>query len=175
MGSERFGLWIEGRATAAEGDAMADVMEPATGELLAHVAQATVGDAQRAADAAQRAFRSGPWPRARAVERAKALRALAARIREQAKALATLEARNAGKPIGDAEWEVEAAAQCFEFFAGAATTLSGRVPPVDGTGLSARAAPTDRTVRADRSVELPAADRRLEGGARRSPPGTPSC
>ena len=136
MEAERFGLWIEGRATASEGGATPAVIEPATGEVLAHVAQATVGDAQRAADAAQRAFRAGPWPRLRAVERAKALRALAARIREQAKSLATLEARNAGKPIGDAEWEVEAAAQCFEFFAGAVMTLSGRVPPVDGSGVS---------------------------------------
>lgn len=136
MGSDRFELWIDGCATGAEGDAIAEVMEPATGDVLAQVARATVGDAQRAAAAAQRAFRSGPWPRARAVERAKALRALAARIREQAKPLATLEARNAGKPIADADWEVEAAAQCFEFFAGAATTLSGRVPPVDGSGLS---------------------------------------
>ena len=136
MGSDRFELWIDGCATGAEGAATADVVEPATGELLAQVARATVGDAQRAAAAAQRAFRSGPWPRARAVERAKALRALAARIREQAKPLATLEARNAGKPIADADWEVETAAQCFEFFAGAATTLSGRVPPVDGGGLS---------------------------------------
>jgi len=136
VGSDRFELWIDGCATGAEGAATADVVEPATGELLAQVARATVGDAQRAAAAAQRAFRSGPWPRARAVERAKALRALAARIREQAKPLATLEARNAGKPIADADWEVETAAQCFEFFAGAATTLSGRVPPVDGGGLS---------------------------------------
>ncbi|RIL03497.1 MAG: aldehyde dehydrogenase, partial [Proteobacteria bacterium] len=78
----------------------------------------------------------GPWPRARAAERARVLRAVAARIRDDAKALATLEARNAGKPIGDAEWEVETAAQCFEFFAGAATVASGRVPPVDGGGLS---------------------------------------
>jgi betaine-aldehyde dehydrogenase len=129
-------LWIDGRASAAEGGARADVIEPATGERLATVAQASPGDAARAAEAAARAFRTGPWPRAHAVARAKALRALASRIREHGKDLATLEARNAGKPIADAAWEVETAAQCFEFFAGAATTLSGRVPPVDGGGLS---------------------------------------
>jgi betaine-aldehyde dehydrogenase len=134
--AESYELWIGGRASAAEGGATLDVIEPATGERLASVAQASVADAARAADAAAAAFRDGPWPRAHAVERARALRALAARIRERGNSLATLEARNAGKPIGDAEWEVETAAQCFEFFAGAATTLSGRVPPVDGDGLS---------------------------------------
>ena len=40
MGSERFELWIDGCATAAEGAALADVMEPATGELLAQGAEA---------------------------------------------------------------------------------------------------------------------------------------
>ena len=129
-------LWIDGKAAHAEAGATNDVLEPATGERLATVARASVGDAERAVAAAAKAFRRGTWPRARAVERARVLRALAARIRDDAKALATLEARNAGKPIGDAEWEVEAAAQCFEFFAGAATALSGRVPPVDGSGLS---------------------------------------
>ncbi len=129
-------LWIDGKSASAEGGATADVLEPATGERLATIAQASVADAARAVDAAARAFRGGPWPRARAVERARVLRALAARIRESAKDLATLEARNAGKPIGDAEWEIEAAAQCFEFFAGAATALCGRIPPVDGSGVS---------------------------------------
>jgi betaine-aldehyde dehydrogenase len=133
---DQFQFWIDGRASAAEGGAQMDVFEPATGERLAGVAQASVGDAARAVDAAARAFRSGPWPKARAVERARTLRAIAAKIRDHAKELATLEARNAGKPIDDANWEIETAAQCFEFFAGAASVASGRVPPVDGTGLS---------------------------------------
>src|SRR5690606_13596734 len=74
--------------------------------------------------------------RATAAERQRALLAFAARIRAHADELATLEARNAGKPIADARWEVATAAQCLEFYAGAATALSGRVPPVDGRGLS---------------------------------------
>ena len=129
-------LWIDGRAAPAAGGQMADVLEPATGERLSRVAQADVEDVERAVAAAERAFRSGPWPRASAAERQRALLALAARIREHADALAELEARNAGKPIADARWEVGAAAQCFEFFAGAATAHSGRVPPVDGRGVS---------------------------------------
>ena len=64
-------LWIDGKAAPAERGATVDVLEPATGERLATVAQASVGDAERAIDATARAFRSGPWPRARAVERAR--------------------------------------------------------------------------------------------------------
>jgi betaine-aldehyde dehydrogenase len=134
--SEAVGLWIDGRARPAADGAVAEVLEPAIGAPLATVARGGVADVEAAAAAAERAFRSGPWPRATAAERQRALLALAARIRAEAEVLARLEARNAGKPIADARWEVATAARCFEFYAGAATALSGRVPPVDGSGLS---------------------------------------
>ncbi|MEB2346777.1 MAG: aldehyde dehydrogenase family protein [Deltaproteobacteria bacterium] len=129
-------LWIDGSARPAADGATAEVAEPALGAPLAEVARGGIGDVEAAAAAAGRAFRSGPWPRATAAERQRALLALAARIRAESDALATLEARNTGKPIADARWEVATAAQCFEFYAGAATALSGRVPPADGRGLS---------------------------------------
>jgi betaine-aldehyde dehydrogenase len=135
-GVDAYGLWIEGREEPARAGAVAEVIEPATGEGLAQVAQADAADAERAALAADRAFREGPWPRATAAERQRTLLALAARVRAEAEVLSRLEARNAGKPIADARWEVAAAAQCFEFFAGAATAVGGRIPPVDGRGLS---------------------------------------
>jgi betaine-aldehyde dehydrogenase len=135
-GREPVGLWIDGRAVPAADGALAEVAEPAVGAPLAVVAQAGEDDVEAAVAAATRAFRSGPWPRATAAERQRALLAFAARIRAHAEALARLEARNAGKPIADARWEVATAAQCFEFYAGAATAFSGRVPPVDGPGLS---------------------------------------
>ncbi|MDJ0865631.1 MAG: aldehyde dehydrogenase family protein [Myxococcota bacterium] len=136
MADGSYQLWIDGSAVTAGDGARAEVREPATGGLLAEVARAGVGDAERAVEAATRAFRSGPWPRATAAQRARVLLDLAAAIRAHADELAVLEARNAGKPIGDARWEVDTAASCFEFFAGAARTHSGRVPPVDGPGAS---------------------------------------
>jgi betaine-aldehyde dehydrogenase len=64
------------------------------------------------------------------------LLAIAACVREHAEELATLEARNTGKPIADARWEVASGAACFEYYAGAATKLAGSTPPVDAPGLS---------------------------------------
>ncbi len=61
---------------------------------------------------------------------------LAARVRAQADELALLEARNTGKPISDARWEIGSGAACFEYYAGAATKLAGSTPPVDAPGLS---------------------------------------
>jgi betaine-aldehyde dehydrogenase len=61
---------------------------------------------------------------------------LAALVRQQAEELALLEARNTGKAIADARWEVGSGAACFEYYAGAATQLAGSTPPVDAPGLS---------------------------------------
>ncbi len=129
-------LWIDGKAVEAADGGSAVVLEPATGEPLARVARGTRADADRAAQAALRAFRSGVWSRASAATRARRLLALAAQLRTHADELATLEARNAGKPIGDARWEVDAGAGCLEYYAGAATKLAGTTPPVDAPGLA---------------------------------------
>jgi betaine-aldehyde dehydrogenase len=129
-------LWIDGKPVEAADGGSAVVLEPATGEPLARVARGTRADADRAAQAALRAFRSGVWSRASAASRARRLLALAAQVRAHADELATLEARNAGKPIGDARWEVDAGAGCLEYYAGAATKLAGTTPPVDAPGLA---------------------------------------
>jgi acyl-CoA reductase-like NAD-dependent aldehyde dehydrogenase len=57
-------------------------------------------------------------------------------IRERADALAELEAIGAGHPIGDARWEVEAAARTFEYYAGAANKHLGATVPVMDAGLA---------------------------------------
>jgi acyl-CoA reductase-like NAD-dependent aldehyde dehydrogenase len=56
-------------------------------------------------------------------------------LRERAETFAVAEARNAGKPIGEARWEVEAEAGTFEYFAGAANKHFGEVVPVPDPGL----------------------------------------
>ncbi len=135
-GADAFGLWIDGCAQHAEARAVASVLEPATGAALAEVARASGADARRAVAAARRAFREGPWARQSAATRGRVLLDLAARVRTHADELATLEARNTGKPISDARWEVGSGAACFEYYAGAATKLAGTTPPVDAPGLS---------------------------------------
>jgi hypothetical protein len=89
---------------------------------------------------------------------------LAARVRAQADELAVLEARNTGKAISDARWEVCSGAACFEYYAGAATQLAGSTPPVDAPGLSLTLR-QPWALRADRALELPVPDRVLEARA----------
>src|SRR5689334_4508995 len=99
-------LLIGGTWRAGEGDKTFDVVEPATSEVLAKAAVASPTDVDAAVKAARSAFEGGAWSAASASARAKILYKIAELIRADVDRLATLEARNAGKPIRDARDEV---------------------------------------------------------------------
>ena len=128
-------LLIGGSWRAGEGDKTFDVVEPATSEVMAKAAVASPADVDAAVKAARAAFEGGAWSNAAASARAKVLYKIADLIRSNVDRLATLEARNAGKPIRDARDEVMGAAQCFEYYAGAATRIFGETIPVTAPGL----------------------------------------
>jgi betaine-aldehyde dehydrogenase len=128
-------LLIDGAWRGGEGEATFEITEPATGEVMARAAVASPTDVDAAVKAARRAFESGRWSNAPASARAKVLYRIAELIRADADRLATLEARNAGKPIRDARDEVLGAAQCFEYYAGSATRIFGETIPVTAPGL----------------------------------------
>lgn len=119
---------------AASGETF-EVTNPATGDVVAHVARGGPEDVDRAARAAAAAFESGPWARMSATDRGRVLLRLAEQIRSHAEALAPLEVHQGGKTITDARGEVEAAAGCFEYYAGAANKLFGETIPVADRGL----------------------------------------
>ena len=90
----------------------------------------------RAVAAARAAFDSGPWSQTTAQERGRILFRLSERIRKETPQLAELEARNSGKPIVEAEYDMADAATCFEYYAGMATKVLGHVNPVPDNALS---------------------------------------
>jgi len=128
-------LLIGGRWAAGEGDRTFNIVEPATSDVMASAAVASAGDVDRAVRASRVAFDGGAWSNAAASARAKVLYRIAELIRSNVEDLARLEARNAGKPINDARDEVMGAAQCFEYYAGAATRIFGETIPVTAPGL----------------------------------------
>jgi betaine-aldehyde dehydrogenase len=128
-------LLIGGRWRPAQDAATFDVVEPAKTEVMATVASASASDVDAAVAAARAAFERGSWSNAAASARARVLYRIAELIRANVDRLATLEARNAGKPIRDARDEVLGAAQCFEYYAGAATRIFGETIPVSSPGL----------------------------------------
>jgi betaine-aldehyde dehydrogenase len=119
---------------AAEGATM-QVIEPATGEPMAEVAEAGPADADRALEVAVDAFEEGPWRRISARERGRVLTKASFLIRERSEELATLEARNGGKPISAARGEIDIVANVFEYWGGAANKIFGETIPIVPPGI----------------------------------------
>lgn len=132
---QAFQFVIDGREAGAVSGGTATVTNPATGAGVASVPVADEQDVQRAVLAARRAFEEGPWPQMSASERGRVLLRIASLLRERVESVAHLEVQNSGKPIRDARAEVIAAAECFEYYAGAATKWFGETIPVTDRGL----------------------------------------
>lgn len=109
------------------------VIEPATGEPFDEVAAAGPAQLDAAVAAAKQALPE--WSARTAFQRAEILFAFADRVRASAEELARLEARNVGKPIGDARWEANHVADTLRYYAGAADKHLGETIPVKKGGL----------------------------------------
>ena len=129
-----YGLFINGELTEAGSGEVAELREPATGELLAKAAMAGEQDVDRAVEAARAAL-AGPWGKTPPNERSRLLHALADAMVENRKELAELEARNVGKAISSVKAELSLAAEHFRFFGSVVGTIAGRSNPVGGSLL----------------------------------------
>ncbi len=107
-----------------------EVIEPATEQVMAEVPRAGVEEVDAAVARAKAAFPA--WRSVAPADRAKLLRDFADAIEARQKELAQLEARNAGKPIGDARGEMRMVVETFRYYAGAPERLLGQTIPVAG-------------------------------------------
>jgi len=107
-----------------------EVREPATERVLAELPDAGIAEVDAAVAAAKRAFEG--WRAVTPSDRAALMHRLADALGERADDLATLEARNAGKPIADARGEIGMVVETFRYYAGAPERLLGQTIPVAG-------------------------------------------
>jgi betaine-aldehyde dehydrogenase len=112
------------------------VYDPSTEEVIAQVPEADSEDVNRAVAAAKAAFEEGAWSQTTPQERGRVLFRLAEKIRQNTAMLAELEARNSGKPIVEAEFDMADVATCFEYYGGLATKVLGYVNPVPDNAMS---------------------------------------
>ena len=141
-----------GSAAPADGRTM-DVVNPATGEVMAQAPDSTSEDVERAVKAARGAFDG--WSNTTPGERSLALLKLADALESNGDELAELEARDAGKPLQAVkDDEIGAMVDNLRFFAGAARNMEGKA-----------AASTSRATRRGCGV-------RRSASSARSPPGT---
>jgi phenylacetaldehyde dehydrogenase len=120
------GEWVE----SASGKTFATI-NPATGEVLAQVAEGDAVDIDRAVAAARRAFEDGPWGKMTAADRSTLIWKLADLIEEHTEELATLETLDNGKPIVAARRDdVGGTVAYFRYYAGWPTKIQGDTVPV---------------------------------------------
>jgi 1-pyrroline dehydrogenase len=113
------GGWIDARS----GETM-EVINPATGEVIAEVPRCGAEDVDRAIEAAKAALPK--WLDTTPKERSELLHKLADVIDENAEELAQIESRNVGKPLMASRDEMPFSADNLRFFAGAARQLEGK-------------------------------------------------
>jgi acyl-CoA reductase-like NAD-dependent aldehyde dehydrogenase len=106
------------------------VIEPATAEVMAEVPRAGAEETDAAVERAKAVLPS--WRAMAPAARSALLHDLTDAIADRAGELATLEARNAGKPISDARGEMEMVVETFRYYAGAPERLTGKTIPVAG-------------------------------------------
>ncbi len=118
------GMFLDGERVDAMSGEMFDSINPANGEVVARVTQASAADVDRAVASAQTGFEEwSAWP---AADRGRVLNRAASILRQRNDELARLEVLDTGKPISEASTvDVISAAECLEYFAGLAPTIHG--------------------------------------------------
>ena len=119
-------MFIGGEWTPGTGSETQEIVNPATGKVIAHMPKGTDEDVNRAVAAARKAF-DGGWSDTTPRERSERMLKLADAIEANADELAQIESENVGKPLAAMKSEeIPPTVDCFRFFAGAARTLEGR-------------------------------------------------
>jgi len=124
-------LLIGGQWAPSASGKVFETCNPATGELLARVAEADSVDVDRAVTAARGAFTSGPWPKMTPSERGRLLWRLADLLEQHLDEFAELESLDNGKPYTVAQVaDVPLAVDLLRYMAGWATKIEGNTIPI---------------------------------------------
>src|SRR5271165_6464174 len=129
-------MYINGEWVTSKSARTFPVYDPSTEEVIAQVPDANADDVNHAVAAAKAAFEGGPWASTTAQERGRVLFRLAEKVRQNLPMLAELECRNSGKPVVEAEYDINDVATCFEYYGGLATKVVGYVNPVPDNAMS---------------------------------------
>src|SRR6201989_1474086 len=120
------GQWVN----AASGKTF-PTYNPATGEVLAHVAEGDREDIEQAVRAARNAFDNGPWRRMTVSERGRLVWKLADLLEQHIEEFAYLESLDNGKPLTIAKAaDVPLAVDLLRYMAGWATKIEGNTIPI---------------------------------------------
>jgi aldehyde dehydrogenase (NAD+) len=126
-------MLIDGKWVNSTSGRTFESINPATGDVIAHVAEGEAADVDKAVKAARKAFDKGPWRKMSARERGKCINRLADLIEKNADELAALESLDNGKPISDSKAaDLPLTIDCYRYYAGWADKIEGKTIPING-------------------------------------------
>ena len=125
---------INGKWVDAESGRTFETINPATGEVIARVAEGEKPDIDKAVKAARAAFDKGDWTRKMSArDRGRCLNRLADLVEKNKDELAALESLDNGKPINDAKAaDLPLTIDCYRYYAGWADKIEGKTIPING-------------------------------------------
>jgi acyl-CoA reductase-like NAD-dependent aldehyde dehydrogenase len=129
------GLRIGGRLLPGRSEPI-DVLNPATGEVIASVAAADAGDVDDAVRIADETFRSGVWSRMAIHDRARIIHRFADGIEARMEDLYTLETMNNGRPITETKAQITRLSEWYRYNASLLLADRDAVVPLRGDYLS---------------------------------------
>jgi phenylacetaldehyde dehydrogenase len=130
-------LFIDGKFVDAKSGKTFPVYNPASGEVLANVAEGDSVDIDLAVAAARRAFDNGPWRKLSPSQRARLIYQLADKMEERLEDFALLESLDNGKPLAIARIaDVPMSIDNLRYMSGWATKLLGDSIPIPGEFLA---------------------------------------
>ncbi|HWC95281.1 MAG TPA: aldehyde dehydrogenase [Candidatus Sulfopaludibacter sp.] len=124
--------FINGKFVSSSGSARIQVINPSTGQPICTVPDSTAEDVDAALASAESAQRS--WAKRPAIERAKVLRTIAAKIREHVEPLARIITEEQGKILDLARVEVAFTADYLDYMAEWARRIEGEILESDRPG-----------------------------------------
>ena len=126
------GNYINGQWVAASSGRERTVINPSNGEVIAMIADSTAEDVRQAVSAAKRSFyKTREWRDMCPQSRADTMLCIADAISARRKELAELDSVNNGKPLREAECDIDDAIHCFRYYAGLITKPYGGVYDVN--------------------------------------------
>jgi aldehyde dehydrogenase (NAD+) len=125
---------INGKWVDAESGRTFETINPATGEVIARVAEGEKPDVDKAVKAARKAFDKGDWTRKMSArERGRCIGKLSDLIEKNKEELAALETLDNGKPLKDSQTaDLPLTIDCYRYYAGWADKIEGKTIPVNG-------------------------------------------
>ena len=131
-----YGHFIDGRERAGAGGRTFEVRNPASGTLVARVAQGGAAEIALAVDAASAAFVDGRWSGLHVRERHRILNRFADAIEAALPELATMESTCVGRPLREMRAQLGRIPDFYRYFAAVARTAEDAVTPFEGPYLN---------------------------------------